>query len=252
MSSVLMPKGTAVWLVDNTTLTFDQIAKFVGLHPLEVQSIADGEVAVGIKPMDPISNKQLTREELERCQKDPAAELQLYQELAPPDRSNRRRGKFVPTAVKENRPAAIAWLLRYHPELSTAQLVRLLGTTKNTVESVRQRTHWNIRNIRPTDPVSLGLCSQVELDKTVQKAMRSKAKTPEQQAKANAERRRLLETDESAAIKEPLRPIKTFEGLENFSIMQQRGQSEDDVLPPSESPESYFNLPSTDDSNKSD
>jgi len=168
-----MPKATAVWLIDNTALTFDQIALFCGLHPLEVRGIADGDVATGIKGLDPIGNGQLSREEIERCQEDPTAILALAEskrEVPPP--KVRKGAKYTPLSKRQERPDAISWLLRNHPELNDAQISRLVGTTKVTIETVRDRSHWNISNIKPVDPVSLGLSTQVELDNEVGKAAR--------------------------------------------------------------------------------
>ena len=171
MTAPLMPKGTAVWLVDNTSLTFDQIALFCGLHPLEVKGIANGDVAAGIKGMDPVSKGQLTRDEIERCQNDPTAELTLAapkREL--PQQKPRKGGRYTPLSKRQERPDAIAWLVRNHPELNDAEVGRLVGTTKPTIQSVRDRSHWNMANITPLDPVTLGLCSQIELDDYVAKA----------------------------------------------------------------------------------
>lgn len=171
MTAPLMPKGTAVWLVDNTSLTFDQIALFCGLHPLEVKGIANGDVASGIKGMDPVSKGQLTRDEIERCQNDPSAQLQLAapkRELPTP--KPRKGGRYTPLSKRQERPDAIAWLVRNHPELNDAEVGRLVGTTKPTIQSVRERTHWNMANITPVDPVTLGLCSQIDLDDYVAKA----------------------------------------------------------------------------------
>jgi hypothetical protein len=164
----LMPKATAVWLVENTSLTFEQIADFCGLHTLEVKGIADGEVGVGIRGLDPVAGGQLSREELERCQKDPKARLKLARpaaaDLKPP---KRKEPRYTPLSKRQDRPDAIAWLLRHHPELTDQQICKLLGTTKNTVNAVRDRTHWKSSEIRPRDPVLLGLCSQVDLDATI-------------------------------------------------------------------------------------
>jgi uncharacterized protein len=169
MPQLLMPKATAVWLIENTTLTFEQIAAFCELHMLEVQGIADGEVAAGIKGLNPIVAGQLTREEIERCEKDPSARLRLTKpsaELKP----KRKEPRYTPLSKRQDRPDAIAWLLRHHPELSDAQICKLLGTTKNTVNAVRHRTHWNSPNIKPRDPVLLGLCTQTELDAAASQA----------------------------------------------------------------------------------
>ncbi len=171
MTAPLMPKGTAVWLVDNTSLTFDQIALFCGLHPLEVKGIANGDVAAGIKGMDPVSKGQLTRDEIERCQNDPTAQLTL---AAPkrdiPEQKPRKGGRYTPLSKRQERPDAIAWLVRNHPELNDAEVGRLVGTTKPTIQSIRDRSHWNMANITPLDPVTLGLCSQIDLDEYVAKA----------------------------------------------------------------------------------
>ncbi len=237
----IMPKATAVWLIDNTTLTFEQIAEFVGMHLLEINGIADGDVAVGIKGADPIVSRQLTREEIARCEADPAARLELSETKMPEPPTKRRGGRFVPIAIRQNRPAAIAWLIRYHPELSNAQIIKLVGTTKSTIESVRDRSHWNIRNIRPMDPVALGLCSQMDLDGVVEVAASRKEKSGERKALTAEERRNLLASDESLApVKEPVRPVKTFEGLENFSLSQ---PTEEPGEPLPENPDSLFNLP---------
>jgi hypothetical protein len=171
MDRPLMPKATAVWLVENTSLTFDQISEFCGLHPLEVKGIADGEVAGGVRGLDPIGAGMLTRGEIERCEQDPKARLRLAKSVAadikPP---KRKEPRYTPLSKRQDRPDAIAWLLRHHPEVSDQQLCKLLGTTKATVQAVRDRTHWKSQDIRPRDPVLLGLCSHVELDDAVVRA----------------------------------------------------------------------------------
>ena len=245
----LMPQATAVWLIDNTTLTFQQIADFTGLHLLEVNGIADGEVGVGIKGLDPITSHQLTREEITRCEKDPEAALRLIKRSVPRPAEKGRKGRFTPVAIRQNRPAAIAWLLRYHPELSHNQIVKLVGTTKATIEAVRNRTHWSIRTLRPADPVALGLCRQIDLDEMVQKASRRKVRSPQHQALTVEEQRNLLSSDEALApIKEPVRPIKSFEGLENFSLTQPASEEGAATRGPaaSEDPEKFFKMPSDD------
>jgi len=166
----LMPKATAVWLVDNTSLTFDQIAEFCGLHSLEVKGIADGEIAVGIQGRDPVPDGELTREEIERCVADPKTRLNMATSEIPRPKARTSGPKYTPVTKRQDRPNAIMWLLRYHSELSDAQISRLVGTTKPTINSVRERTHWNMANLKPIDPVSLGMCSQVELDEAVTKA----------------------------------------------------------------------------------
>jgi uncharacterized protein len=170
MAAPLMPKATAVWLVDNTSLTFDQIADYCGLHRLEVQGIADGEVAIGIQGLDPVGNSQLTRDEIVRCEKDPSARLKMLK-LDLPEPSKRTKGpRYTPVAKRQDKPDAIAWLLRHHPELKESQIAKLIGTTKTTIQAVNERSHWNSPNIRPRDPVLLGLCAQSELNAAVERA----------------------------------------------------------------------------------
>jgi len=170
MSTPLMPKATAVWLIDNTALSFNQVGEFCGLHYLEVQGIADGEVAVGIVGHDPITNGQLTQEELDRCQKDPSAKLTLSKPVGDVPQPRRRGGRYTPVSRRGDRPDAISWLIKFHPELSDAQIGKLVGTTKTTITAVREKTHWNAQSINPRDPVSLGICTQVELDASVKKS----------------------------------------------------------------------------------
>lgn len=177
MTDILMPKATAVWLVDNTSLTFEQIADFCGLHPLEVKGIADGEVARDIRGADPIANGQLSREELDRAQDNAAfrmtAQKSRHAELLKPVK---KAPRYTPVSRRQDRPDAIAWFIRNHPEVTDAQISRLLGTTKATIDQVRNRTHWNTANIKPVDPVTLGLTSQLELDALVRKAADKKTK----------------------------------------------------------------------------
>jgi len=173
MPNPLMPKATAVWLVEHTTLTFEQIAAFCGLHPLEVQGIADGEVAIGIQGQDPVANGQLTREELERCQGDSNARLTMAVQDLPQPAKRTKGPRYTPVAKRQDKPDGIAWLLRHHPELKDSQIAKLIGTTKNTIQAVRERSHWNSPNIRPRDPVLLGLCSQGELNLVIEKARRA-------------------------------------------------------------------------------
>ncbi len=191
MALPLMPKATAVWLIDNTKLTFDQIARFCGMHPLEVKGVADGEVAVGIVGLDPVANGQVTAEEIARCEADPAADLKLLAPTVPLQRQKTKGAKYTPLSKRQDRPDAIAWLLKYHPEVADAQVQKLLGTTKATIDSVRNRTHWNHANIKPRDPVSLGMCSQAELDRVLILAVkrrenREKREAREARAKARA------------------------------------------------------------------
>lgn len=167
----LMPKATAVWLVENTSLTFDQIAEFCGLHVLEVKGIADGDVAHGIKGMDPISNGQLTREEIARAEEDDGHRLRLAaSKVVVPEVKTKSGPRYTPVSRRHDRPNAVLWLLRSHPELRDSQIMRLVGTTKPTIAAIRDRTHWNSPNLTPQDPVTLGLCSQTALDGEVKKA----------------------------------------------------------------------------------
>jgi hypothetical protein len=177
MTEILYPKATAVWLVDNTSLTFEQIAAFCGLHPLEVNGIADGEVARDIRGADPIANGQIAREELDRAQADPkhmlkAQESRHAELLAKPKKAPR----YTPVSRRQDRPDAIAWFIRNHPEVTDAQIAKLLGTTKSTIETIRNRQHWNTANIKPVDPVTLGLVGQLELDDIVRRAADKKAR----------------------------------------------------------------------------
>ena len=165
----LMPKATAVWLIDKTALTFTQIADFCGMHPLEVQAIADGEVAQGIVGYDPVANSQVTQDEISRCEKDPAARLKLIPAGNPINKRS-KGARYTPVARRNDRPDAIAYVLRTYPHVSEAQVIKLLGTTKDTIQKVRERSHWNSANIKPRDPVTLGLCTQVDLNAMVQAA----------------------------------------------------------------------------------
>ncbi|CAO3352727.1 DUF1013 domain-containing protein [Azospirillum sp. A26] len=172
MALPLMPKATAVWLVENTSLSFEQIAAFCGMHSLEVQAIADGEVAVGMVGLDPIANGQLTKQEIERCEKNQDLRLKLLVADLPQVASRSKGPRYTPITKRGDKPDAIAWLLKHHPELSDAQVCRLIGTTKPTIAAVRDRTHWNVANIKPRGPVMLGLCSQRELEEALALAIR--------------------------------------------------------------------------------
>lgn len=163
----LMPKATAVWLVDNTSLTFKQIADFCGLHELEVTGIADGDVAQGIAGMDPTNSGQLTLAEIERCTKDANASLELSHSIADGLMSKKKKAKYTPIARRQDKPDAIQWLIKHCAEINDKQIIKLIGTTKSTIDAIRDRNHWNMSNIRPRDPVLLGLCSQIELDKVM-------------------------------------------------------------------------------------
>ena len=169
MALPLMRKATAVWLVENTSLTFSQIANFCGLHELEVSGIADGEVASGIRGMDPITSNQLTEQEIKRCESDPNSKLELIINPATIGETKRRGPRYTPLSKRQDKPAAIAWLVKFYPDLPDSQIIKLVGTTKPTIKAIKERSHWNITNIVPTDPVLLGLCKQVELDTAIKK-----------------------------------------------------------------------------------
>lgn len=202
----LMPKATAVWLVDNTALSFDQIAAFCKLHPLEVKAIADGEAAQGIKGLDPIMTGQLTREELEKAQNNPAYRVKLAPPKVTVPEPKRRGPRYTPVSKRQDRPNAILWLVRNHPELKDNQIVRLVGTTKPTIEAIRTRTHWNSAQLTPMDPVTLGICKQIDLDLEVKK---SAADAPARQE--SQEDPTLLSTDETIAPADPFGNFKSDE-----------------------------------------
>jgi hypothetical protein len=171
----LMPKATAVWLVENTALSFDQIALFCNLHPLEVKAIADGDAAQGIKGLDPVVTGQLTREQIAQGESDPDMKLKVSDpKVRLPQPKSKKGPRYTPVSRRQDRPNAILWLVRNHPELKDAQIMRLVGTTKSTIESIRERTHWNAANLQPMDPVTLGLCSQIDLDLEVHRAAKEK------------------------------------------------------------------------------
>ena len=172
----LMPKATAGWLLDNTALSFDQIAEFCKLHPLEVKAIADGDAAQGIKGLDPILTGQLTREQITEAEKNPETRLKLIEPKAsvPTTERGKKGPRYTPVSRRQDRPNAILWLVRNHPELKDSAIMRLVGTTKSTIASIRDRTHWNSANLTPMDPVTLGLASQIDLDLEVQRANKEK------------------------------------------------------------------------------
>jgi uncharacterized protein len=205
----LMPKATAVWRVDNTSLTFEQVADFCKLHPLEVKGIADGEVAAGIKGLDPVANGQLSREEIEKAERDPDYRLKIAEPKVklPPVKPTRKGPRYTPVSRRQDRPNAILWLLRNHPELKDAQIMRLVGTTKATIQQVRDRTHWNSATLQPMDPVTLGLASQIDLDFEVQRAAKDR---PVEVAESG---QTLLPAEVSTAT-EPAPPSAPFGNLE--------------------------------------
>jgi len=189
MADVLMPRATAVWLLDNTTLTFGQIAKFCGLHHLEVKGIADGDVAENMRGVDPIAGGLLSREEIARGEESPDYELQLAaSKIAHIPQPKRKGSRYTPVIRRADKPDAVAWFIRNHPEVTDAQIIKLIGTTKATINNVRDKSHWNAQNIRPVDPVTLGLCTQIELDEVISKA---------------ADRRRKMDADKAARSEGP-------------------------------------------------
>ncbi|QYK41864.1 MAG: DUF1013 domain-containing protein [Paracoccaceae bacterium] len=240
MNKPLMAKATAVWLVDNTTLSFRQIAEFCGLHELEVQGIADGDVAGGVKGFDPVANNQLDPIEIERGEKDPLYRLKLKYNAAAQGEEKRRGPRYTPLSKRQDRPAAILWLVKFHPELSDGAIGKLVGTTKPTILSIRERTHWNISQITPIDPVALGLCKQTELDAAVQAAARKKA--AEGKVMSDDERRKLVSTEQSLGMAPETRIPASVAALGDFTL------SETEKKPADYSDaDSFFNLPQADD-----
>jgi len=240
MAKPLMAKATAVWLVDNTTISFKQIADFVDLHELEVQGIADGDVAQGVKGFDPVANNQLTQDEIAAAEKSPMHRLKLKFYAAAAGEEKRRGPRYTPLSKRQDRPASIYWLVKFHPELADSQISKLVGTTKPTIQAIRERTHWNIANIQPIDPVALGLCKQSELDLAVQKAAAKKA--AEGGVMSDDERRKLVSTEQSLAMEAEPKIPGSIEGLEAFTL----GIPEEDKRPDERSvadADSFFNLP---------
>lgn len=237
MALPIMAKATAVWLVDNTTLSFKQIADFCGLHELEVNGIADGEVGQGIKGFDPIANKQLTQAEIDKGQESPRHKLQLVHNPAADGEQKRRGPRYTPLSKRQDRPASILWLVKFHPELTDGQISKLVGTTKPTIQAMRDRTHWNIANIQPIDPVALGLCKQLELDAAVAKAA-AKA-TKEGTAMTDEERLKLVSTVQSLQMDTEPKMPSNMAGLETFSLGDAPEEKEEAIV----DADSLFNLP---------
>ncbi|MEM8956884.1 MAG: cell cycle transcriptional regulator TrcR [Pseudomonadota bacterium] len=237
----LMAKATAVWLVDNTTLSFKQIADFCGLHELEVQGIADGDVAAGVKGFDPIANTQLEQSEIEQGEKNPLYKLKLKYNPASAGEEKRRGPRYTPLSKRQDRPAAILWLVKFHPELADAQIAKLIGTTKPTIQTIRDRSHWNINTIQPIDPVALGLCKQTELDAAVRKAADKKAR--EGAVMSDDERRKLVSTEQSLSMETEPRVPTAISGLETFSLSDDDKEEEESTLVDADS---LFNLPKSD------
>ncbi len=238
MTQPLMPKATAVWLIDNTGLTFDQIADFCGLHPLEVQGIADGEVAQGIRGLDPVTNGQLVRTEIEKAEKDSAYRMALAAPPADVKPAKRTSGpRYTPVSRRQDRPDAVAWILRNHPEVADPQIAKLLGTTKPTIQSIRDRSHWNSANITPRDPVTLGLCTQIELDETIRIAAERKAKLQPAEPPME-EGPSLAPLDADAPTSPDDAPVAP-----DFDDAPQGGPSDDSAIEERD-PDSFFNTPS--------
>ena len=235
MTLPLMQKATAVWLIDNTKLTFSQIAKFCGLHELEVNGIADGEVANGIRGMDPISNTQLTLEEIKRCENDETAELVLLKNPASIGEGKRRGPRYTPLSKRQDRPSAIAWIVKFHPELPDSKISKLIGTTKPTIQSIRARTHWNMANIQPVDPVALGLCKQVELDSVVAKFTDRPDKEEITKKSQNEE---IIVSTEKSLIDNDNKVPSNIAGLEDFSLTGVKNDDEATI-----DPNELFSLP---------
>jgi hypothetical protein len=229
----LMPKATAVWLVDNTSLTFEQIAEFCGLHVLEVKGIADGDVAHGIKGMDPISSGQLSREEIALAEEDTSHRLKLSEpKVEVPEVKTKRGPRYTPVSRRQDRPNAILWLLKNHPELKDSQIMRLVGTTKPTIISIRERSHWNSPNLQAQDPVTLGLCSQIDLDAEVKKAAARIERERKEAGIVEAPKAgTLLPAEESLAASapqpEPERPMATALAQEARAAMNAPDEEEE-------------------------
>jgi hypothetical protein len=241
MAKPIMARATAVWLVDNTTLTFKQVADFCEYHELEIQGIADGDVATGVKGFDPVANNQLTAEEIKKGEDNPLYKLKLKFNASAVGEEKRRGPRYTPLSKRQDRPASILWLVKFHPELTDGQISKLVGTTKPTIQALRERTHWNIANIQPIDPVALGLCKQSELDLAVQKAAAKSAKDGE--VMSDDERRKLVSTEQSLGMEPEPRMPTAIEGLETFSLSgDPRDEDEDDNKSVPDA-DSFFNLP---------
>ncbi|MBI6629748.1 DUF1013 domain-containing protein [Pontibaca salina] len=243
MAKPIMARATAVWLVENTTISFKQIADFVGMHELEVQGIADGDVAAGVKGFDPISNNQLTQDEVDAAEKNPLHKLKLKFNPAAVGEEKRRGPRYTPLSKRQDRPAAILWLVKFHPELTDGQIGKLIGTTKPTIQSIRERTHWNMANLQPIDPVALGLCRQSELDQVVQKA--AAKKEAEGAVMSDDERRKLVSTEQSLGMETEPRIPTAIEGLETFTLGGSKDKDEEVEEDERDlrDAESFFNLP---------
>jgi len=246
----LMARATAVWLIDNTTLSFKQVGDFCGLHELEVQGIADGDVAAGVRGFDPVANNQIDAEEIRKGEADPLYRLRLKFNAAALGEEKRRGPRYTPLSKRQDRPAAILWLVKFHPELTDGQISKLVGTTKPTIQSIRERTHWNINALEPIDPVALGLCRQTELDAAVAKANERKIK--DGTAMDDDERRKLVSTSQSLSMAPEPRLPSAIAGLETFSLSGSHDDEEREADIEALDPDSLFNLPDDPDEDDED
>ena len=234
MTKPIMAKATAVWLIDNTVLTFSQIANFCGLHELEVQGVADGDVASGVKGFDPITNNQLTQSEIDKGINDKSYKLQLKYYAAAEGEEKRRGPRYTPLSKRQDRPASILWLVKFHPELTDGQISKLVGTTKPTISAIRERSHWNIQNIQPIDPVALGLCKQLELDAAVQKA--NAKKILEEESSSDDTSRKLVSTSQSLEVgKGETENPETVANPEVFTVTEESNQDTEEPIMDAES-----------------
>ena len=234
MTKPIMAKATAVWLIDNTVLTFSQIANFCGLHELEVQGVADGDVASGVKGFDPITNNQLTQSEIDKGIADKSYKLQLKYYAAAEGEEKRRGPRYTPLSKRQDRPASILWLVKFHPELTDGQISKLVGTTKPTISAIRERSHWNIQNIQPIDPVALGLCKQLELDAAVQKA--NAKKILEEESSSDDTSRKLVSTSQSLEVgKGETEQPETVANPEVFTVTEESNQDTEEPIMDAES-----------------
>lgn len=205
----LMPKATAVWLIDNTALTFEQISEFCGLHKLEVQAIADGEIGTGIIGTSPITNQELTAEEIEACEKDQKRALKMSESDLPQPETRTKGPRYTPVAKRADKPNGIAWLLKAHPELTDTQISRLIGTTKPTIQAIRDKTHASTPTLKPEDPILLGLCKRTDLEKTVERALRKKEKEEKAKAKAAGKKEEPAKTETAVSAVAEQAPLET-------------------------------------------
>lgn len=208
----LMPKATAVWLIDNTSLAFEQIADFCGLHPLEVKGIADEDVAKGIKGLDPVTSGQLTREQIEDAENNPKLRLKM----APakhkmPAVKQKKAPRYTPVSKRQDKPDAVYWILRNHPEFTDPDIIKLVGTTKSTIQKIRERSHWNVANIKAVDPVTLGLCSQLELDLAVNRAAQRHDRAIKRATKTGESLKPIEETTAEIVAQPDAEPVQSEE-----------------------------------------